>query len=132
MALTAHQRRMQLTTRLVRKQRAVSIVYVRTTGERIDITGVRSNPTASSADSKGVLIVSQTDEWRIAASELQVDGVRFLPRKHDRIEETVGDDLLEWELVPPPGKKQGQVYYYSDTGHTQVHCYTQILDTVPG
>lgn len=86
---------------------------------------VRGVSRYESEDGRGLVTDYAMEDFLFASAALILAGVRVEPEAGDQIEQTVGDQVLVYELMSPGG--QEPAWRYSDTGRTQLRVHTKLV-----
>lgn len=111
-------------------QRATGITVTLRRGEQStsDVPVAIGKSTAEVKDASGFVVETASRDYLIQRAHYTLGGVPVEPLDGDQIVETIGDQVVVWELLPlanEPAKR------FWDEGRTVWRCHTQQLSEQP-
>ena len=106
----------------VRDVAGVSIIYARGSNQ-ISLTAVPARSLLQSTDVESLVQVQfTTRDYVIVAAELVIDSELTLPRKGDRITETIGGQNKTFEVLKTDGDR---FFSYCDDARSRIRVHTK-------
>lgn len=107
---------------------AQSVVYVRG-ALSVAVSATIGKTEFDVQDSEGFLQRHIARDYLILAADLVLDGVTILPERGDQVRETVGTDVLIYEVNTPSPSEQH--YRYSDQYRQRMRIHTKQIGREP-
>ena len=111
-----------------RRMDGEAMVYASYESGRVNVNASPARTLLEAEDtSRGITTRSRVQDFLIAVEELTAAGGRFEPDDGDKIERTVDNLVLEYEVMPPSDHEPS--WRYSDDARSEVRVHTKLTDT---
>jgi len=102
-----------------------AVAYVR--GEAsVDLLATIGRTIFEQSDAYGIVERTEARDFLVRAEDLVLDGAVALPERGDRVRETVGAQVLVYEVMAPGNEPH---YRYSDAYRWTLRIHTKHVDT---